>query len=378
MPNARALGVAVSALAAVFVSGCSCEDSEPKRRSRGGETPCTPTASFEDEGGPTDVKEIMLTLSASGCSRIEPFIRTDNERYFAATRTGPGAYRRWVTLQPGNNPLTAVVFTNGHVETEAGSTSYEYTPTTPKSGPSSGFIAGVVRRHEDDQPIAGALVWVRGVAGELETNAQGEFSFPTPDAGQYVVNVATDGYTWAQRKASVQTGRIFRVDDIFLTEQDSTTATITPKRGGKLVNSAGDIELTVPARAVRAPVDVSGVSYSGSRSLPDALPDSSRWTQAFDLQPDGVRFDTPATLRVKNELGFPAGTDVPVGVFNPRRRGVGALDDGHRLRGRRVDRAQCHPLYAVRLQLPHQGRREARRRGSRSERTASKSPPARR
>ena len=278
--------------------------------------PCTPAVAFADPGGTTTTKDVLLELTASGCSILEPAIRTVQERYFPATPLGGRSFRRWMSLEPGSNDLAAVVFSNGGVETQAGTTSWTYTPITPAVAAGSGFIAATVRGQDSDQPLEDALVWVRGIPGELRTNAQGQVLFPTPTGGRFLLNVTLPSYTSAQRTVDVVAGHQARVEDVFLVQLDGSAARLTPEQGGTLSNAAGDLQLSVPAGAVRAPVDVSGVSFGGDRALPDKLPDSSRWTQAFDLQPDGVRFDQPATVRVANTQNFPPGMLVPVGSYN--------------------------------------------------------------
>lgn len=278
--------------------------------------PCTPTAvALLTESATTALRETPVRMQVAGCPTVDANLRTDDERYFRAAPAGGDTFEAYVALHPGSNAFTAVAFT-GPTETEIGALTLEYTPTAPTFGPDSATLVATVVDAASGAPIPDAVAFLRDVPGELVTGADGAFAMPTPSGGRYLLTVEREGYTLAQRRVDVASGQALRLPDIRLVAHDSVTATITPEAGGTLSNSAGNVHLVVPPGAVRAAVDIGGVAFPEDETLPGPLPDSSRWTQAFDLSPDGVRFDTPAEVRVANELGFAPGTSVPVGYFD--------------------------------------------------------------
>ncbi|MCK5554342.1 MAG: SMP-30/gluconolactonase/LRE family protein, partial [Deltaproteobacteria bacterium] len=51
------------------------------------------------------------------------------------------------------------------------------------------------------------------------------------------------------------------------------------------------------------------------KELPYPLPPLSKFTVALNLKPDDLVLNKPASVRIENFLGFPAGTPVPVGIY---------------------------------------------------------------
>ena len=276
---------------------------------------CEPEISVETKGGETSIKEAEILFTVESCDGAEAFLRREDELFDRALDLGDGHYRRFVSLSKGSNEFTIVVPTaDGDVE--GPEITFDYVPKAPEAGETSGFVTGTVVCETDGEPIEGATLFLRGVEGELTADAAGAFHFPTPDAGRFVLTVEADGYTLAQRRVEVTVGSIFQAGDIRLMPLDETVAEITPEAGGSLKNSDGSIELSIPAGAVRRERQISGVSFPSGETLPGALPDSSRWTQAFDLHPDGVLLNKPADIKLKNVNGFAPGTKVPIGYYN--------------------------------------------------------------
>lgn len=78
------------------------------------------------------------------------------------------------------------------------------------------------------------------------------------------------------------------------------------------------------------------VGDSGERAMPAELPSASAYTYAVELSvdeavaagADTVTFNKPVAFYVENFLGFPTGSDVPVGHYDRERHGWVAVDDG--------------------------------------------------
>jgi len=65
-----------------------------------------------------------------------------------------------------------------------------------------------------------------------------------------------------------------------------------------------------------SPLSVQATEFTEAEQLPGPLPDTSFFTFALDLQPDGTNFALPVTVRLQNSRGFAAGTPVPVGLYD--------------------------------------------------------------
>ena len=188
---------------------------------------------------------------------------------------------------------------------------------------SDGFVpAGVARVYgrvllaSDESPLAGVRVTALDADDEAETDVSGRFVIELPAPGTYGVTTAQDGYTYAQRRVTVEDGDIVAVADMYLTVVDPATIRIGPE-GGTGANSDGSIELEIPPGALNAATDMRATRYEGGRALPNFLPELSHFTYACDLTPDGLSFNEPVTVRMRNSRGFAPGTPVPIGVYDP-------------------------------------------------------------
>ncbi|MBU0719627.1 MAG: carboxypeptidase regulatory-like domain-containing protein, partial [Planctomycetes bacterium] len=186
-----------------------------------------------------------------------------------------------------------------------------------------GFVpAGVARVYgrvllaADETPLGGVRVTALEADDEAETDSAGRFVIELPAPGTYGVTAAREGYTYAQRRATVKDGDIVAVPDMYLTVVDPATIRIGPE-GGTGANSDGSIELEIPPGALSTTTDMHATRYEGGRALPNFLPELSHFTYACDLTPDGLAFNGPVTVRMRNSRGFAPGTPVPIGVYNP-------------------------------------------------------------
>ncbi|MFH1062623.1 MAG: FG-GAP-like repeat-containing protein [Candidatus Omnitrophota bacterium] len=190
--------------------------------------------------------------------------------------------------------------------------------TRPFTTPESGFITGMVVDAYTESSLSDVKVSIRGVSGFISTDGDGEFSFPTPDSGTYLLTFEKNGYVYSQRTIKVVSTRDAFVDTVYLKQFDSAVTTIT-NAGGTHHSADGTIQLTIPANALPGDVstiDVKTTKYVKGRELPSALPRSSMFTYAIDFQPDGINFKENVSGRFLNELGFLPGTQIPIGYYN--------------------------------------------------------------
>ncbi len=192
--------------------------------------------------------------------------------------------------------------------------------TPPPTGADAGYIHGKVYDSFNDGPLAGAKITARDVEGAILTDENGKFAFPIIDYSQEnkkqaILTIEKAGYTYAQRRVVVTTTRDTSVDPAYLTQLDSKTTTIT-SGGGIATNADGTIEITFPEGATSEDIEVNATNFKRGKDLPAPLPETSFFTYALELLPDGATFDTPVTVKIANWRGFAAGTPIPVGYYN--------------------------------------------------------------
>ncbi|MCO6439118.1 MAG: hypothetical protein J5J06_18660 [Phycisphaerae bacterium] len=177
-------------------------------------------------------------------------------------------------------------------------------------------VYGRVFDASTNSALPGVRVTVSDMSVSGDSDAEGRFVVEVPGGGDVALTARRDGYTYAQRRATVEEGGLAAVADMFLTPVDPNAILIGPE-GGSGMNSDGSIELTVPAGALGATAELRATWYDEGRHLPNDLPGLSHFTYACDLTPDGQTFDAPVTVRMRNTRGFAPGTPIPVGVYNP-------------------------------------------------------------
>ena len=186
--------------------------------------------------------------------------------------------------------------------------------SSPPVTPSSGFIHGTVLNAVTQEPIEGARVALVGLEGAVETEANGGFSIPTPQGGSFIATIEKEGFTSVQRQTQVESQLDIAVDTVYLTPLDPAVTRIDSS-GGTHTSSTGDVVVEFPQGAVTQPVDVRATRFVAGDHLPSPLPEQSHFTYAVSFEPDGATFDAPVTYRIRNDLGFPPGTPIPVGIY---------------------------------------------------------------
>jgi RHS repeat-associated protein len=240
-------------------------------------------------------------------------------------------YQTTEALPEGANTITASIEDLAVNSASAASNFTVDTIQEPIVTETSGFLDGIVYDSTTDLPVEGARVTLKDVYGEVFTDAEGKFAFPTPDAGTYYMTITKNGHTYAQREITVVSTRDAAVDPVYLKPTDPVSALITPEEGGTLVDSTGNIELIFEPGTVDEPVTVSATWYEGSKELPAPLPENSHFTWALSPEPEGLTFNKPVKLRVANTYGFEPGTPIPIGAYNSETQqwepyGMGEID----------------------------------------------------
>jgi RHS repeat-associated protein len=191
-------------------------------------------------------------------------------------------------------------------------------PVPPVTTAASGFIVGQVLDSDMQVPLISASITLRGVTGTVLTDNQGKYQFPSPAAGKYVIEFRKQGYTLSQRPVTVVSTRYTAVESVYMKQADPVITNITTA-GGTYINSAGDVQITIPSNALSgstASINVQGTVFNHSSQLPGPLPTTSFFTYCLDLQPDGVHFIKPVTVKFANTLNFLIGSQIPIGIYN--------------------------------------------------------------
>ncbi len=181
-------------------------------------------------------------------------------------------------------------------------------------------VYGRILALPGDTPLEGATVTAREGGREVATatsGPDGRFAIDLPGAGAYAVTGTADGYTYAQRAVTVADGGVAAVRPMLLTPIDPTPIVLGPA-GGKGANSDGSMELEAPPGALSSDTELHATWYSRGDALPNDLPPLSHFTYATELtSAGGGSFGAHIVVRMKNTRGFPPGTPIPVGVYDP-------------------------------------------------------------
>ncbi len=212
--------------------------------------------------------------------------------------------------------------TNGQSRSAAATLSIRVLPGAPTPVGETGTAGGTVFDAATKQPIPGVLVQVRDEVGGVVTENGGGYSATVSNFNGYAtkyayVSFSAPGYITSYRKFVAYADAVVPIDPVYLKKRD-TKITIIGSQGGIATNTAGDVVVEIPAAATTATVPVQATNYDAVHELPGYLPESSAFTYAVDLSPDGTTFTKPVTVKIANSLGFSPGTPIPIGLFNPR------------------------------------------------------------
>jgi RHS repeat-associated protein len=190
--------------------------------------------------------------------------------------------------------------------------------------------------------------------GETITRADGAFDIVVNGGGQLSLTLEKDGYLEVQRTQHVPWSDTVAVDPVVMIKHDpavttvdltQTTEPLQVARGsiigdedgirqGTLLLPAGTEATMHLPDGTTEPLDTMNVRITeftvgptGPAAMPAALPPTSQYTYAFEVNADeavqlGVEtttFSQPLTYYVENFVGFPVGTTVPVGSYNRKK-----------------------------------------------------------
>ncbi len=272
----------------------------------------------------------------------------------AVTRTEPAPSE---PLPP--DPATVAPALDRTVPTTvAAATEFLYTGTNPiQTGVAPGTIdriraAGLRGRvlNRELKPLGGVTVTVRGHPeyGQTLTRADGGWDLVVNGGGSVRIDFARATYLPAQRETDAPWQDWVVMDDVILLQLDPVATPIelnsaeTQVARGSVVEDADgprQATLVIPAGTTAEIVMPDGtrqpatgltlrateftVGENGPAAMPGVLPATSGYTYAVGLTSDGVPpgaevvLSTPVPLYVENFLGFPVGTAVPVGAWDP-------------------------------------------------------------
>ncbi|MCK4909653.1 MAG: carboxypeptidase regulatory-like domain-containing protein, partial [Planctomycetes bacterium] len=179
----------------------------------------------------------------------------------------------------------------------------------------SGFIDGIVYDSKTNLPLVGVEITLKnGITGTVLTDTQGKFSFPTPDKGIYLIEATKENYHYAQREIFVESTRDAAVDPIYLLPVD-VVATVPTRTGGTITNTDGTLILEFPPDTWPADTEVTLSLVTKPSELPSPLPKGVSFVSFFFGEPSG-QLSQPVHVKMKNTLGLPAGTQVPIGYWD--------------------------------------------------------------
>ena len=204
---------------------------------------------------------------------------------------------------------------------------------------------------EDGNPVGGVRIFVptESEYGYTLTRADGWFDFVVNGGGDIVVAYERNGYLLVQRKVNASYQNYSMAPNVVLTRLDSKVTVVKMGLASSQIAKGSLVEDSSGARtaAVIIPSGTTAkiqfpngtaqnvsqlslrateytVGEKGPSKMPATLPQHSAYTYAADITADEaialganhIQFSQPVAFYVDNFLNFPAGTNVPVGVYN--------------------------------------------------------------
>ncbi|HEX2203893.1 MAG TPA: RHS repeat-associated core domain-containing protein [Longimicrobium sp.] len=223
----------------------------------------------------------------------------------------------------------------------------------------------------DGAPLSGVHVTVQGhpELGSTRTRADGWYDLAVNAGTRVVLQYAKDGFLPAQRNAEPVGQGFAPVDDVALARLDPRVSAVdfarpvSAARGSVVSDADGSRQATLffeggttaemvmpdgstrPLSSVHVRVTELSVGEHGRAAVPGTLPGAAEYAYGVDLRVEEaaaagaaqVRFSRPVTLYVENFVGFPDGTAVPTGHYDPATASWVPTDDGRVVRILSVD-----------------------------------------
>ncbi|HKY36890.1 MAG TPA: RHS repeat-associated core domain-containing protein [Polyangiaceae bacterium] len=289
---------------------------------------CLPGAAFAfDDGDPCTIEtcDPVLGLTRRECSPIDQTVST------VVADANAWIYSGSDPLQTGVGPDTITrqrgALLTGHVASQTG------------------------------LPLGGAVVTILNhpELGQTVSKATGEFTMVVNGGGRLTVQVTKPGFLDSDRSLEVPWAGSVRADEIRLLQADPQVTEVDLLdedepfhvvqgsvsedddgiRQGTLLlpsNTLATMHLegsSEPINLMNIRITEFTVGPSGVQAMPAALPPTSHYTYAFEVNADeavaagarSIEFTVPLVYYVHNFLEFPSGTVVPVGSYS-REKGV--------------------------------------------------------
>ncbi|MBP7686506.1 MAG: carboxypeptidase-like regulatory domain-containing protein, partial [Thermoflexales bacterium] len=186
---------------------------------------------------------------------------------------------------------------------------------TPLPLATEGSLEGIVLDYKTKLPIAGARAKALDTGFEAAADSNGRYRLSLP-GGDYTLVVFANGYSFANRKVTVQSYTPTGVDTVELVPLDSSVTPIGGA-GGVVTNSIGNTNVFVAASAVTStkalrltwlPVDAQTGDFS---ALPGPFTDGNMPIGFVMFEPDGTQFSAPVTWTIEYTGDLPVGMLVP-------------------------------------------------------------------
>jgi RHS repeat-associated protein len=221
----------------------------------------------------------------------------------------------------------------------------------------------VLRRGGATLSGVGITILGHSEYGRTLTRADGRFDCAVNGGGPLTVQYRKSGFIPVDREISAAGGDYGVIDDVVMipldpavTSVDLSTSAVKVARGTTSVDSSGSRTATLlfppvttatmtlangSTQAINQ-MSVRATEYTvgsdGPASMPAALPPHSGYTYCMELSADEamasgatrIDFSKPVAFYVENFLGFPGGSEVPVGYYD-RVRGVWVPSDNGRV-----------------------------------------------
>ena len=188
--------------------------------------------------------------------------------------------------------------------------------------PTAGFYTGLVLDNQG-QPVAdatidiasGGTVFKKSMTSVM-TDAQGKYRLPVDQGGNVLLSATKAGWTTQTKWVSGESGKDTPVQTFTIKPLDTNVSFISKITGGTGSNVDGSVQFVIAPNSASQDIHLNITQAKGGSELPGPLPTLTEFTFMGTMGPSGTTFSPPGLLKIKNEHGFPAGTEIVVGMFN--------------------------------------------------------------